>query len=202
VTITRAVRRGAPHAFIMADMPFGSYPDVPTATTNAVRFMRESGADAVKLECDARHEAIVRALAAAGVVVCAHLGLLPQRAQQFGGFRAQGRTIDEAQRITEDAVLLYRAGAALLLLEAVPDEVSRQVRAQTACPLIGCGAGPSCDGHVVVLHDMLGYTARPPRFVEPLADIAGQVRQAAGRYRDDVEQQRYPADRHQYRMKG
>ena len=201
VTITAAVRRGAPGVFLLADMPFASYPDARTAALNAARFLRESGADAVKLEVDGRHEKIVGTLAAAGITVCAHLGLLPQRALQQGGYKAQGRTPAAAQRITEDALALVAAGASMLLLEAVPDEVSRGISRRADVPLIGCGAGPSCDGHVVVLHDMLGYAARPPRFVDVLADVPGVIDGAARRYLRDVTRRAYPAPRHQYRMK-
>jgi 3-methyl-2-oxobutanoate hydroxymethyltransferase len=201
VTITRAVRRGAPGAYLMADMPFASYPDVPTATANAARFMQEAGADAVKLECDGRHVPIVAALAAAGIPVCAHLGLLPQRAGQLGGYRAQGRTLAAAERITQDAVNLWRAGAALLLLEAVPDAVSAAVHEKVDCPVLGCGGGPSCDGHVVVLHDLLGYTAKPARFVEVMGDVPAAVRAGVSAYVAAVEKRSYPAAKHQYTMK-
>jgi len=201
LTLTEAVRRGAPDLFLMADMPFASYPDVPTAVANAARFLREAGADCVKMEADIRHCEIVTALSAAGVTVCAHVGLLPQRALQQGGYLAQGRTPSEARRLTEEAVALAKAGAHLLLLEAVPDEVTAEVIRQVQCPVLGCGAGPSADGHVVVLNDMLGYSQRVPRFVERLADVPSVIADAATRYVESIRDRSYPAARHQYRMK-
>jgi 3-methyl-2-oxobutanoate hydroxymethyltransferase len=201
VTLTEAVRRGAPDVFLMGDMPFGSYPDVPTAVANAARFMREAGADCVKLEADIRHREIVAALSAAGVTVCAHIGLLPQRAVQQGGYFAQGRTSVEARRLIDEAVMLVEAGAHLLLLEAVPDEVTAEIVRKVECPVLGCGAGASADGHVVVLNDMLGYSKRVPRFVEPLADVPAVIHAAALRYVESIRDRSYPAARHQYRMK-
>ncbi len=202
LTITRAVRRGAPNVFLMGDMPFGSYPDAQTAVVNATRFVKEAGVDAVKLECNGKDEPIVAALIAAGITVCAHVGLLPQQAALHGtGYRAQGRTSAEAQHIIEDALRLHRAGAQMLLIEAVPDEVSAQISSQVDCPVIGCGAGPSCDGHVVVLQDMLGYSAHVPKFVEKLADVPTVIAQAAGRYLRKIQRREYPGPQHQYRMK-
>jgi 3-methyl-2-oxobutanoate hydroxymethyltransferase len=201
VTITRAVRKGAPGVFLLADMPFGSYPDVITAVANAARFLKEAGADAVKLESDSGDIPVVAGLVAAGIPVCAHVGLLPQRAAQRGGYRAQGRTPAEARSIIADALGLRRAGAQMLLIEAVPDEVSRQIHDQVDCPLIGCGAGPSCDGHVMVVNDMLGYGSHIPKFVEKLADIPTIISQAAAAYLQQVQTRQYPAIRHQYHMK-
>jgi 3-methyl-2-oxobutanoate hydroxymethyltransferase len=209
VLLTRAVRKGAPGAFIMADMPFGSYPDVPTAVATAGRFVRESGADAVKLEADLRHKEMVRAMSAAGIVTCAHVGLLPQRAVHQGGYIAQGRTPGEAARIAREAVELAEAGAHLLLVEAVPDEVTAEIQGRLAAaggalaetPVLGCGAGPSADGHVIVSYDLLGYNARTPRFVERYGDAAALIADAAHRYREAVKSRAYPAAHHQYRMK-
>jgi 3-methyl-2-oxobutanoate hydroxymethyltransferase len=208
VLLTRAVRKAAPKAFIMADMPFASYPDVPTAVANAGRFVREAGADAVKLEADLRHKEIVTAMAAAGIVTCAHVGLLPQRAAQQGGYIAQGRTAADAQRIIGEGYDLAEAGAGMLLLEAVPDEVTAQLQSRLAQTpalaetiVLGCGAGPSADGHVVVTYDMLGYNARVPRFVERYADAATFIHDAAARYVQAIKSHAYPAPHHQYRMK-
>ncbi len=201
VTITDAVRRGAPDVFLMADMPFASYPDIPTAVANAARFMREAGADCVKVEADLRHRDVIAGMTSAGIPVCAHLGLLPQRAAQLGGYFAQGRTNPDAKRIIQDAVALSEAGATLLLIEAVPNEVTAQVIQKVSVPVIGCGAGPSADGHVVVLHDMLGYSSRVPRFVDKLADAPTLIANAATRYVQAIANREYPADRHQYHMK-
>ncbi|HVX86368.1 MAG TPA: 3-methyl-2-oxobutanoate hydroxymethyltransferase [Phycisphaerae bacterium] len=201
LTITDAVRRGAPGAFLMADMPFGSYPDVPTAVGNAARFVREASADCIKLEADVRHAGMVAGLSAAGLVVCAHVGLLPQRAALQGGFKAQGRTAEAAARVVGDAVALSEAGAQLLLVEAVPNEVTAEIQRRTTVPVLGCGAGPSADGHVVVTHDLLGFNGRPPRFAEVMGDVPGVISAAAGEYRKAVRERRYPAARHQYQMK-
>lgn len=201
LTLTEAVRRGAPNLFLMADMPFASYPDVPTAVANAARFFREAGADAVKLEADIRHAEMVTAMSAAGITVCAHVGLLPQRAWQQGGYLAQGRTPGDARRLIDEAVALAEAGAHLLLIEAVPDEVTAEIVRRVSVPVLGCGAGPSADGHVVVIHDMLGYSQRPPRFVEKLADVPAVIAEAAGKYAAAVKDRSYPAARHQYKMK-
>ena len=200
LTLTAAVRRGAPDCFVMADMPFASYPDIPTAAANSARFVREAGADGVKFEMDIRHVEMTRALSAAGITTCAHVGLLPQRAAQQGGYVAQGRTPAEARRIVETAVALAGAGAHLLLLEAVPDSVTAEVVREVACPVLGCGAGPSADGHVVVIHDMLGYSARVPRFVERFGDVPAAMQEAAVKYVEAVRTRAYPAPQHQYRM--
>jgi 3-methyl-2-oxobutanoate hydroxymethyltransferase len=200
--LTGAVRRGAPDVFLMADMPFASYPDIRTAVENASRFVREAGADAVKFEMDIRHVEMARALTAAGIVLCAHVGLLPQRAAQQGGYVAQGRTGADAQRIVEEAAALAGAGAQMILLEAVPDEVTAEVAARTNGIVMGCGAGPSADGHVVVVHDMLGYSEKVPRFVEKYGDVPSAMMEAAGKYVEAVRSRGYPAAGHQYRMKG
>lgn len=201
VTLTAAVRRAAPGAFLMADMPFASYPDIPTAVANAARFVREAGADAVKFEMDRRHAPIMAALAAAGVPTCAHIGLLPQRAPQLGGYLAQGRTAPEARELIETAVVLAGAGAHLLLIEAVPDAVTAEIVGKVSCPVLGCGAGPSADGHVLVLHDMLGFNERVPRFVERFGNVPAAIQEAASRYVEAVRARAYPGEKHQYHMK-
>jgi len=199
--LTGAVRRAAPDVFLMADMPFASYPDIRTAVENAGRFVREAGADAVKFEMDIRHTEMVRALTAAGIVVCAHIGLLPQRAAHQGGYVAQGRTPADARRIVEEAVALSSAGAQMILLEAVPDEVTAEVVAAVPSIVIGCGAGRSADGHVVVVHDMLGYSEKVPRFVEKFGDVPSAISDAVEKYVHAVRTRAYPAPNHQYRMK-
>lgn len=201
VLLTRAVRRGAPDVFLMGDMPFGSYATEELAVSNGKRFLTEAGADCVKLECDLRHESIVRAMTMAGIPVCAHLGLLPQRAVQQGGYRYQGRTEQETDRLVREGVAMVQAGADMLLLEAVPDRVSRRIVESVACPVLGCGAGPSCHGHVLVLHDMLGYTEKVPRFVERFGTVPAAVAEAAGAYVRAVETRAYPQVRHEYGVK-
>ena len=201
LTITHAVRLGAPQSFVLADMPFASYATPDAAVANAARLLTHGQADAVKLECDAGHVPIIAAMHAAGIPTCAHLGLLPQRAAQHGGYKAQGRSAADADKIVNDAVTLWRAGADMLLLEAVPDPLSSRVVAATDCPVLGCGAGPSCHGHVVVLHDLLGFTDKPPRFVEKMADVPAVIFQAVERYVNAVKNRQYPLPRHGYTMK-
>ena len=201
ILLTRAVRRGAPDVFLMGDMPFGSYATDESAVANGKRFMAEAGVDCVKLECDIRHESIVRTMAMAGIPVCAHLGLLPQRAVQQGGYRYQGRTEEDADRLVRESVAMVAAGAEMLLLEAVPDRVSRRIVESVPCLVLGCGAGPSCHGHVVVLHDMLGYSEKVPRFVERFGAVPAAVAEAAQAYVRAVETREYPQVRHGYGVK-
>ncbi len=200
LTLTKAVRKGAPNVFLMGDMPAGSYPDAPTAVKNGRRFVDEAQVDALKLELDESQADIVKALADAGVVVCAHLGLLPQRASETG-FKAQGRTRAEAAQIVARAKTLVNAGAQMILLEAVPDDVSSAVSQAADVPLIGCGGGPSCDGHVIVTPDMLGFTQKPARFVEIFGDVPSAIHQAAEKYVRAIANREYPAERHLYTMK-
>jgi len=201
ILLTRAVRRGAPDVFLMGDMPFGSYATDESAVANGKRFMAEAGVDCVKLECDIRHESIVRTMAMAGIPVCAHLGLLPQRVVQQGGYRYQGRTEEDADRLVRESAAMVAAGAEMLLLEAVPDRVSRRIVESVPCLVLGCGAGPSCHGHVVVLHDMLGYSEKVPRFVERFGAVPAAVAEAAKAYVRAVETRAYPQVRHGYGVK-
>jgi 3-methyl-2-oxobutanoate hydroxymethyltransferase len=213
VEITAAVRRGAPDAFVMADMPFGSYQGGDDlAVRNAVAFMAQGGADAVKLEVDASFAPLVERLSHAGVPVVAHLGSRPQQVRALGGYHATGRTVREADVVVEAAERMLGAGAAMLLLEAVPDELSqRVVHAATSgaaapgrpwpVPVVGCGGGPSCHGHVVVLQDLLGLSTWQPAFARPLADVGAQVQAAAERWSLLVESGRYLRDDHPYHMR-
>jgi 3-methyl-2-oxobutanoate hydroxymethyltransferase len=201
LTLAGGVRKGALEAFLLADLPLIAARDPGAAVAWARRFVAEAGVDAVKVEVTAAEQPIISALAGAGISVCAHLGLLPQRVRTPAEFRAQGRTVVEAAAIADAAAGMEAAGAALILLEAVPDEVSQQVLARVGCPVIGCGAGPSCDGHVVVLHDMLGFNASVPRFVEVVGDVGHAIQHAAERYVADVTQRRYPGPQHTYRMR-
>ena len=207
VTITAAVRRGASKAFVMADMPFGSYQCGENAgVANAIRFVKEAGADAVKLEVDRSMTPLVERMVHAGVPVVAHIGSRPQHIRAKGGYRSAGRRRTEADGIVEDARAMLDAGVAILLIEAVPAEVSRRVvelpapDPQAPVPVIGCGAGPACHGHVVVLHDLLGLTDWHPPFAPPQADLGGQIRTAAGQWARLVESGQYLKDDHPYRM--
>lgn len=201
IEITAAVRRGAPLAFVVADMPFGSYHDsVSRGVRNVCRMVRRTGCDAVKLELAASHERLVGQLAAAGVAVIAHLGLRPQAFGILGGYRAQGRTADEAREIVQLALNMQGAGAVAILLEAVPAEVAKAVVDALEVPVLGCGAGPHCHGSVFVTHDALGLTQNPPRFAPQLADLAAPSIAAFSDFVRQVESGNYPAPEHQYGM--
>jgi 3-methyl-2-oxobutanoate hydroxymethyltransferase len=201
IEITAAVRRGAPHALLVADMPFGSYQaSVAQGVKNIARMIKRTGCDAVKLEVSDRSAALVRALADAGVAIVAHLGLKPQSVGLTGGYRFQGRTASEASEIVASSLLMEGAGAAAILLEAVPPEVAREVVQRTNIPVIGCGAGPSCHSSVIVTHDGLGLTLYRPRFVPPLADLATPMKAAFSDYVEAVAAGRYPAAEHEYIM--
>ncbi len=202
VAITAAVRRGAPTAFLIGDMPYLSFNvNAQDAIRNAGRFMAEAGCDCVKVEGDARIIDTVRHMTAATIPVMVHLGLRPQAVHQFGGYRAQGRDAPGAQRLIDDAKALEEAGACALLLEAVPPEPAKIIAESTDLPVIGCGAGPHADGHVVVLHDMLGLSAGPlPRFVKRYADIRGELAKAVDAYIRDIAERQYPGPEHCYQM--
>lgn len=180
VTITAAIKRGAPNTLIMGDMPFMSYhASVESAMNNAARFMREGLADVVKLEVDETYAPLVDRLTRAGVPVCAHVGFRPQTTAVHGGPTAQGRTQDALERIVRDARAMEEAGAVLVLIEAVPEEVTRRVVEAVGVPVIGIGAGTACHGQILVVQDLLGLTDQRPRFAEPV-DTLGERIKAAG----------------------
>lgn len=196
---TAAVRRGAPDALIVADMPFGSFQaDRASAIDNAVRLL-QAGASGVKLEGGAAVTDLVADLVAAGIPVMGHLGLTPQSVNQLGGYRVQGRDDDDAERIVADALGLEAAGAFAIVLEVVPADLGRRVTEAVGIPTIGIGAGPDTDAQVLVGHDMLGLTAgRLPRFVKPYVDGRSVVHDAVKAFRSEVEAGAYPAAEHQY----
>lgn len=202
IAISSAVRRGAPSVFLVGDMPYLSFHvNTEEAIRNAGRFMAEAGCDCVKIEGDHRIADTVRALTAATIPVMVHLGLRPQAVHQFGGYRAQGRDAASAQRLIDDARRMEDAGACALLLEAVPPEPAKIITESTELPVIGCGAGPHCDGQVVVLHDMLGLTAGPlPRFVKRYGEIRNRMTEAVRSYLTEVVERRYPSAEHCYQM--
>jgi 3-methyl-2-oxobutanoate hydroxymethyltransferase len=200
--LTRAVTRGARRPLVVADMPFGSFQvSDEEAVANAVRFVKEAGADAVKLEGAGPTLSRVHSLVGAGIPVMAHIGLTPQSATMLGGFKAQGRTADKARRLLEDAHALEAAGAFSLVLEAVPAPVAARITEELRIPTIGIGAGVDCDGQVLVWHDLLGlYEGRAPRFVKQYADLAGEIRRALEAYAEDVRTRRFPEEQHTYSM--
>jgi 3-methyl-2-oxobutanoate hydroxymethyltransferase len=201
IQIAAAVRRGAPNCLLVADMPFGSYHgSTARAVRNVFRMVQLSGCDCVKIEAAESQLHAIRELADAGVAIMAHLGLRPQAVGVLGGYRAQGRTAEEAEQIIALAVQMERAGAASILLEAVPAEVSAAVVAATKVPVIGCGAGPACHGYVVVTHDMLNLTPRPPKFAPQLGDLASPMIECFREYMRRIETGAYPTAEHGYAM--
>jgi 3-methyl-2-oxobutanoate hydroxymethyltransferase len=183
IALTAGVKRGAPGCVVMADMPFMSYQsDDASAIRNAGRFLTEGLADIVKIEADARLADRIAKIVHAGIPVCAHVGSRPQYVALTGGYTAAGRTPDTAKQVIDDAIACEKAGAQMLLIEAVPHEVADQVLARTSIPVIGIGAGPACHGQVLVLQDLVGMTDRPPRFAEPVADIGRSFQAAAAEW--------------------
>lgn len=204
VQITAAVKRGAPAAFVMADMPFMSYQaSEAEAIRNAGRFLTEGRADAVKLEVDDSYGALVRKLTSAGVPVVAHVGSRPQTVRLTGGYRSAGKTADEARRMVDTAGQMLECGAAMLLVEATAAEVSAEIvklASGAGVPVIGCGAGPACHGHVVVLQDLLGLSDWQPAFAKPQAAMGQALADAAAKWKDLVASGRYLAQDHPYHM--
>ena len=194
---TRGVARSLLHAFLIADMPFMSYTSPEQALDNAVRLMQEGGAMMVKLEGGKGQHAVVEHLANHDIPVCAHLGLKPQSVHKIGGFRVQGRQAEVAKQMVEDAKMLEQAGADLVLLECVPNEVGGKIQKAVSAPVIGIGAGPEVDGQILVLYDALGITqGRMPRFVENFLAGQGSVLDGIKAYVAAVKERRYPAKEH------
>ncbi len=201
IELTGAVRRGAPLAFLVGDMPFGSYQgSVGRGVKNVCRMVQLSQCDCVKLEVAESHVRLVKELADAGVAVMAHMGLRPQAVGVLGGYRFQGRTADQALYLLDLALEMQEAGAAALLLEALPPEVSAAIVERTQVPVIGCGAGSACHGSVVVTNDLLGLTAHRPKFVPQLGDVAKPMSDVIGKYVEQISSGQYPAAEHQYVM--
>jgi len=193
----RVVARGLYRPFLVADMPFMSYSSKEQALANAVRLMQDGGAKMVKLEGGAGQIEIVEFLASHDIPVCAHLGLKPQSVHKIGGFRVQGREIDQAQHMAEDALALERAGADIVLLECIPSTLGAQITRELSVPVIGIGAGPDVDGQILVLYDLLDITSgRKPRFVRNFMEGAGSPLVALERYVAAVRDRSYPAPEH------
>jgi 3-methyl-2-oxobutanoate hydroxymethyltransferase len=199
IPLAAAVVRGTRRALIVADLPFGSYQGSPQAALGAAtRFLKEAGVHAVKLEGGYRVVRQVEELVAAGIPVMAHLGLTPQSVHAFGGYRVQGRG-EDGEKLVRDAKALQAAGAFAVVLEAVPAELAAQVTASLDVPTIGIGAGPDCDGQVLVWQDMAGLSPRTPKFVKRYADVAGVLRDAARAFAADVAGGTFPDAQHSYR---
>ena len=193
----RAVARGLHRPFRMADLPFMSYPSKERALENSVRLMQEGGAEMVKLESGAGQVEIVEFLASHDIAVCAHLGLKPQSVHKTGGFRVQGRGVDAARRILDSAKALEAAGADIVLLECIPNELGAEISAALTVPVIGIGAGPATDGQILVLYDILDITSgRKPRFVQNFMEGAGNNLEAIRRYVRAIKDASYPGPEH------
>jgi 3-methyl-2-oxobutanoate hydroxymethyltransferase len=197
--LTRAVTRGAVRPLVVADMPFGSFQvSDEDALENAIRFVKEGGADAVKLEGAGATLSRVRTIVDAGIPVMGHIGLTPQSATMLGGFKAQGRTAAKARRLFSDAQALERSGCFSLVLEAVPAPVAARVTDAVSIPTIGIGAGAGCDGQVLVYHDLLGFQEGGPRFVKQYAKLGPEIQRALERYAADVRSGAFPEAQHTY----
>ena len=200
----QAVRRGAPNTYVIGDMPFGSYhASSEDAVRNAVRFMKEADVDAIKLEGGVMVADRIRAISQAGIVVFGHIGLTPQSSASLGGFRAQGRTTESARSVIQDAIAVYEAGARVVLLEGVPEEVCAFVHKLLPIPVYGIGAGIDTDGQVLVIGDALGmFEAFTPKFAKKYADLAGIATDAFTEYIKEVREGSFPAPEHKYKISG
>jgi 3-methyl-2-oxobutanoate hydroxymethyltransferase len=199
---TKAARRGAPDAFVSADMPFLSYATVPEALANAARLMKDARADSVKLEGGVEVVPIVEALVRAGVPVLGHVGLTPQTASALGGYKLQGKDEAQARRIVDDAIALEAAGCWGVVLELVPAPLAKLITERVSIPTIGIGAGPDCDGQVLVFHDMVGlFSGFTPTFVKRYAEVGETIRDAVSRYAAEVRSGAFPAGEQSFGMK-
>jgi 3-methyl-2-oxobutanoate hydroxymethyltransferase len=196
---TACVARGAKQAFIIADMPFGTYQASPQEAFNHVAHLMVAGAQMVKLEGGAAMVETVRFLTERGIPVCGHIGLTPQSVNQLGGYRVQGKNTAAAQKLIEDAVALEQAGAGMIVLEAIPALLAAEITAQLSIPTIGIGAGAACSGQVLVLHDMLDiYPGKKARFVKNYMQGAGSIAEAVERYVREVKDGSFPAQEHSF----
>lgn len=202
IAATRAVRRAVRRALIVGDMPFGSYQDtVGRAVESAIRFVKEGGAEAVKMEGGARRAHYVKAIVEAEIPVMGHIGLTPQSVLRMGGYRVQGKTLDAARELIEDALALERAGAFAIVLEGIPAEISRIITERVSVPTIGIGAGVDCDGQILVFSDLVGLTfGHTAKFVRQYADVKTVIADALKQYADDVSARRFPAEVESYHL--
>ncbi|MBC9783926.1 3-methyl-2-oxobutanoate hydroxymethyltransferase [Heliobacterium chlorum] len=198
----RPVVKGAPHTLVVADMPFGTYNiSKEDAIRNANRMLKESGIEAVKLEGGKKVAPIVEAVVDAGIPVMGHIGLTPQTAAQLGGFKVQGKTEEAAQQLLEDALALEKAGAFSVVIECVPADVARRITESLSIPTIGIGAGPYCDGQVLVIQDMLGMFDRfTPKFVKKYANIGPTIKDALNTYAQEVSDGTFPGPEYSFGM--
>lgn len=199
---TRAVKRGVRRALIVADMPFSSYHiGRREALANAARFLKEGGAEAVKIEGGEKRADLVRRIVEAEIPVMGHIGLTPQSIHAMGGYKVQGKTLSAVEQLMRDAVALERAGVFSIVLEGIPREVAAMITNEVGVPTIGIGAGPECDGQILVFHDLLGLTfGSPAKFVRRYASLGDVVSAALDNYRQDVEAGNYPNDAESYHL--
>jgi 3-methyl-2-oxobutanoate hydroxymethyltransferase len=199
---TRAVRRGVKRALLIADMPYASYHlSTEDALRNAARFVKDAGAEAVKIEGGEKRSDLIRRMLDAEIPVQGHIGLTPQSVNVMGGYRVQGKTLAAVEQLMRDAVALDRAGVFSIVLEGIPREVATMITAEVSAPTIGIGAGPECDGQVLVLHDILGLTFAPPaKFVRRYGDVKSVIAGSVAAFRDDVTAHRYPSDEESYHL--
>lgn len=196
----RAVRRAVCRALVVADLPFGSYHlSGEQALAAAIRYVKEGGAEAVKMEGGRKRAALLRRLADSEIPVMGHIGLTPQSIHAFGGHRVQGKTVESAQDLLADAQAVEDAGAFAIVLEGIPRELAALITRRLRIPTIGIGAGPECDGQILVVHDLLGITPEPkPKFVRPYAQVGDIMREAFSRFREDIRSGHFPADAESY----
>jgi len=198
----RAVRRGVKNAFLVVDMPYGSYHlSAEEAVRNAARFVKEAGAEAVKVEGGQKRADLIRKIIDAEIPVTGHIGLTPQSVNVMGGYKVQGKSLGAIEQLMRDAVALDRAGVACIYLEGIPREVAAMITAEVHAPTIGIGAGPECDGQVLVFHDILNLTFEPPaKFVRRYADASSLISEAVQAFRADVVSRQYPSDAESYHL--
>lgn len=201
---TRAVRRGTHRALLVADMPYGSYHGDPTeALRNAIRFVKEAGAEAVKVEGGERRMELITRLVEAEIPVMGHIGLTPQSFNALGGFHVQGKTEQAGDQVLRDARAVEAAGAFSVVLESIPRELAARITSELRIPTIGIGAGPDCDGQILVINDLLGLTfGRRPKFARRYADVGEIISRAAAEYCRDVQQGGFPSDEESYHVPG
>ena len=198
----KAVRRGVKSALLLADMPYGSYHADPTdALRNATRFVKEGGAEVVKIEGGEKRADLIRRIVDAEIPVSGHIGLTPQSVNVMGGYKVQGKNLNAVEQLMRDAIALDRAGVACLVLEGIPREVAAMITAEVGTPTIGIGAGPDCDGQVLVFHDVVNLTFGPPaKFVRRYTDLTAQITNAVQAFCADVKSHQYPSDAESYHL--
>lgn len=198
---TKAVSRGLENSLLIGDMPFLSYQtSVEEAVQNAGRFIKEAGAEAVKVEGGSEFLEQIKKIIDAGVPVLGHLGLTPQRIHQFGGYQPRGRSFEEAKKIYDNAQKLEEAGVFSIVLESIPSELGKKITEKIDIPTIGIGAGPHCDGQVLVFHDLLGWTEFSPKFLKKYADLIPIIKEAVSEYKEEVMSGKFPTSEHSYGM--